>query len=456
MEKEITDKDLGQLKFFEKRKIWWKHTDELLYSSERNLDLWLQDEKHEGILDVQREAYKTYLQNVEKYIKEVPQYILEYYKWNFEEIDRVVELDEDHKKDMITAERVVNDLMSVWYLFICRDGSYGWLISCCWLPDEYLAVLLSESEPQVMSHDQLRNLHKLNDPAFGLLIHDNKKYWTTWDKLTFYDETIDILVEAEGGETEGINETQQKVYTQYLQNKDEYLKKLSEAMLPIYLGDKKEAKKIIASGQRVGVKTIIPKRLVIDKKGNFGWICYTEWNKSYIGVLLSEEEIYFMATSNLRNFEQEEKVKDKVFGYLFHEFHGWGKPEIVRFFKKDLKTLHLTIRTYDEAVNAKQRKRYKEYLQYDASFWEGIKDELLTYYLKFYDDFSSYLDIPDSLKKENVTRDKVVSILKFTKLYIDYEGRIAWLCESPTEEEDGLAFEFTDGKIKQIFQPEII
>ncbi|MBO4529123.1 MAG: hypothetical protein J5767_00630 [Paludibacteraceae bacterium] len=450
----MKDRIFGDIEFNNKGS-WKKSMDKSLYGSDVALRLLVQDENQEGILDVQREAFQTYMGNEAQYINEVPRYLLDYYKWHFEEIDKIVELEDDKQKDTIT-ESVLFRMCKVFFLFICRDGSFGWILGSSWCKEGF-AVLLSEPEPRVLlTRNEIRYLHKLSDPAFGTLIHDNKKYWTTWDKLTFYDETIDILVEAEGSETEGINETQQKVYTQYLQNKDEYLKKLSEAMLPIYLGDKKEAKKIIASGQRVGVKTIIPKRLVIDKKGNFGWICYTEWDGSYIGVLLSEEEIYFMETSELRDFEQEEKVKDKVFGYLFHEFHGWGKTEIVRFFKDDLQTLHLTIRTYDENVNDEQRKRYKEYLQYKASFWDGIKDELLTYYLKFYNEFSHYLDIPDSLKKENVTRDNVVSILTFTKLFITKKGRIAWLCESPTEEEDGLAFEFTDGKIKQIFQPEII
>lgn len=450
----MKDRIFGDIEFNNKGS-WKKSMDKSLYGSDVALRLLVQDENQEGILDVQREAFQTYMGNEAQYINEVPRYLLDYYKWHFEEIDKIVELEDDKQKDTIT-ESVLFRMCKVFFLFICRDGSFGWILGSSWCKEGF-AVLLSEPEPRVMlTRNEIRYLHKLSDPAFGTLIHDNKKYWTTWDKLTFYDETIDILVEAEGSETEGINETQQKVYTQYLQNKDEYLKKLSEAMLPIYLGDKKEAKKIIASGQRVGVKTIIPKRLVIDKKGNFGWICYTEWDGSYIGVLLSEEEIYFMETSELRDFEKEEKVKDEVFGYLFHEFHGWGKTEIVRFFKDDLQTLHLTIRTYDENVNDEQRKRYKEYLQYKASFWDGIKDELLAYYLKFYNEFSHYLDIPDSLTKENVTRDNVVSILTFTKLFITKKGRIAWLCESPTEEEDGLAFEFTDGKIKQIFQPEII
>lgn len=84
-----------------------------------------------------------------------------------------------------------------------------------------------------------------------------------------------------------------------------------------------------------------------------------------------------------------------------------------------------------------------------------MKDEMLKYYLDFYDEFEPYLDIPEELTPENVNRENVVSILTFTSLFIGISGRIAWLCESPTEE-DGLAFEFTDGKVELIFQPEII
>ena len=428
-----------------------------VYGTNRDITIEIMTDSEESSLEVQKKAYKSYLSKKEMYLTKMPQIFLNEYLYNYEDIKSRIEFSENSPllRENISEDIIVKTFAPVVILFD-KKGNYGWICKCGWTRDKTSAILLSESEPLIITPDQLRNLHTINDNSFGTLIHDGKNYWTTWDELSFYDENLNIRVEVEGSVDEGVNAAQQKVYTQYLQNKSEYLKKLSDAMLPIYLGDKKEAKKIIASGQRVGVKTIIPKHLVIDKKGNFGWICYTEWNKSYIGVLLSEEEIYFMGTSNLREFDQAEKVKDPVFGYLFHEFHGWGKPEIVRFFKKDLDTLHLTIRTYDEDVNNKQRKQYKEYLKYNASFWDGIKDELLAYYLKFYDDFSEYLDIPDSLKKENVTRDNVVSILTFTKLFIDDEGRIAWLCESPTEEEDGLAFEFTEGKIKLIYQPEII
>ena len=447
----MKDKILGELEF--DRYVWWRSMNKSMFGSDVVVELLVQDENQEGILDVQRKAYQTYLENEERYIKEVPNYLIDYYKWKFEEINKAIELEEGDQKDTIT-EKAFFEMCKVFFLFICRDGSFGWILGSSWSKED-IAVLFSEQEPRIITRNELRYLHKLKDKSFDTLIHDGEKYWTTWDKMPFYDELVNIRVEVEGSVDEGVNVAQQKAYAQYLLNKNEYLKRLSDYMLPVYLGSRSEAEKVIASGQKVGVKTILPKRLVIDKKGNYGWICYTQWDDSYVGVLLSEEKIQIMTENQLREFEKQEKVKDELFGYLFREFHGWGETEVVRFFKGEVQTLPLRIRTYDEDVNGEQKAAYAAYLKHDASFWDGIKDELLAYYLEFYDDFEEYLDIPDTLTKKNVNRDNVVSILTFTKLFIGSDARIAWLCESPTEE-DGLAFEFTDGKIKQIFQPEII
>lgn len=447
----MKDKILGELEF--DRYVWWRSMNKSMFGSDVVVELLVQDENQEGILDVQRKAYQTYLENEERYIKEVPNYLIDYYKWKFEEINKAIELEEGDQKDTIT-EKAFFEMCKVFFLFICRDGSFGWILGSSWSKED-IAVLFSEQEPRIITRNELRYLHKLKDKSFDTLIHDGEKYWTTWDKMPFYDELVNIRVEVEGSVDEGVNVAQQKAYAQYLLNKNEYLKRLSDYMLSVYLGSRSEAEKVIASGQKVGIKTILPKRLVIDKKGNYGWICYTQWDDSYVGVLLSEEKIQIMTENQLREFEKQEKVKDELFGYLFREFHGWGKTEVVRFFKGEVQTLPLRIRTYDEDVNGEQKAAYAAYLKHDASFWDGIKDELLAYYLEFYDDFEEYLDIPDTLTKKNVNRDNVVSILTFTKLFIGSDARIAWLCESPTEE-DGLAFEFTDGKIKQIFQPEII
>ena len=272
------------------------------------------------------------MKNEERYIKEIPHFLLDYYKWYFEEIEKKVKLEEDDQKDVAT-ENTIFEMCNVCQVFICRDGSFAWVFACSWNDDGF-AVLLSESEPRVITRDQLCNLHKLNDNAFGTLIHDNKKYWATWDQLLFYNELASVFVEVEGDETEGVNASQQKIFTQYLLHKSEYLKKLSDFLLPIYLGDKEEAEKMIQTKQPVVVKTVTPKRLIIDKNGNFGWICHTNWDNCYIGVLLSEKQIYVMRDYQLRELSESKILKDDVCGNLFIDDMFGCKTEIVRLFNE--------------------------------------------------------------------------------------------------------------------------
>ena len=88
MEDLINDEVLGEVEYNHKG-AWRKSLEKTLFGSDTIVKVLVQDENQEGILDVQRKAYQTYLENEEKYIREVPKYILDYYKWNYEEIDRV-------------------------------------------------------------------------------------------------------------------------------------------------------------------------------------------------------------------------------------------------------------------------------------------------------------------------------------------------------------------------------
>ncbi|MBO4806789.1 MAG: hypothetical protein J5554_12195, partial [Paludibacteraceae bacterium] len=97
------------------------------------------------------------------------------------------------------------------------------------------------------------------------------------------------------------------------------------------------------------------------------------------------------------------------------------------------------------------------YQKMRPTFWNDMKEIMLDYYKECYDEFETYLKIPENLKLENVNEDSVMSILTFTSLYIkEHKGRIAWLCDSPTDKETGLAFEFSDGEINLIGQDDII
>ena len=449
----MEDKILGEVEFNNKGS-WRKLLNKTLFGSDEPIKLLVQDENQEGILDVQRKSYQTYMENEERYIKDVPRYLLDYYRWNYEEISKVLKLEEDKQKDTIT-ENVLFRMCKVFFLFICRDGSYGWIFGSSWSKIAF-AVLLSEPEPRVLkTREELRYLHKLNDPTIGLLVHNGGKIWTGLKQHHFFGELENLEIELEGGIDEGITSAQRKAYSEYLQKEEEYFREFSKMMLTAYVGDPKKAEAMLAIGPKINVQTALPKTLYIDKKGNYGWICYTAWNKSKIGVLLSEKKIHLLQSYQLKEYDKQEKTIDEVCGLLFRGYAGWEKIEVVRL-AGSVYTMPVTIRTYDDPVSDKQRESYKKFLKLNTTQWEEIKDITLDYYLEGYDNFMEYIDIPDCLKRENVDRENVVKgLLEFTELFIKTNGRIAWLCECPTTD-DGLAFEFTNGEIDLISQIDII
>ena len=446
MEDIIKDEVVGSLRFH--NGVWGRQMDTPVLNSEGKLILVFQDNKKEGILDVQREAYNTYLQNEEKYKGIVTDYLLEYYKWNYEYIAREVDgVDENDHKDVVT-EKQLYQFMTLWYLFICRDGSFGYAFGCCWDVDNGLAVLLSELEPRVISRTQLENLHKLNDPILGLLVHDGEDAWKGLEINSFFGKKENLEIELEGGVDEGITAAQQKAYEKYLANKDVYFKDFSKMMITVYAGDEEKATDMVMSQSKIKVTvgTALPKTLFIDREGNYGWSCYTEWNDSYLGVILSEVKLDFMSVRELKTYKEKDKVIDDVLGLLFASYMGFEKTVVVRLMD-EIETFQFSIRSDSKRrINDKMRNAYKTYLELRPTFWNGIKKEMLEYYLDNYDDYKEYLEIPKHLKKGNVNEDSVMTMLTFTKLYADYNGRIGWLCESPLND-DGFSVEFTDGNI---------
>ena len=447
----MKDKILGELEF--NKYVWRRSLNKTLFGSEIDVRLLVQDNNQEGILEVQRNAYKTYLKNEERFINEIPSFLLDYYKWHFEEIARKVELEESDQRNVAT-ENTIFEMCNVCQVFICRDGSYAWVFACSWNDDGF-AVLLSESHPRVITRDQLRHLHKLNDSTLGLMVHDGGNTWIGLEQNDFFGQDEDLRIEVEGSAVEDISTEQQKAYDEYLEKKEDYFNELTQMMLGVYMGSDMKAEDMMHSGQKITVQTILPKTLYIDKEGNYGWICYTQWDDSYIGVLLSDDKLYFLSEENLRNYRNEKKVKDDVLGLLFPCYVGFENIVVVRLID-EVRTMQLTVGSDDNVLEENHRTAFNVYKAMRPTFWDEIKDVALKYYLDRYDDLKEYLNIPKSLKKENVNRDSVLNILTFTKLYINESGRIAWLCESPTAPDDGLGFDFTKGKIKCIYQYEVI
>ena len=279
MEDLIKDEIFGEVEY--NTYVWVRSMDKTLYGSDVVIRVLVQDENQEGILDVQRKAYQTYLENEERYIKEAPKYILDYYKWNYEEIDRVVELEPGDQKDIIT-EKSLFEMCKVYFLFICRDGSFGWIVGCSWSKIAF-AVLLSEQEPRILvTRNELRYLHKMNDDTFGLLTYDGENSWKGLKKHSFFGEEENLVIELEGGVEDGITEAQKKAYSDYLEKEEEHFKAFIEVLRATMV-----------------TETALPKTLYIDKEGNYGWICYIPWFDKYTGVLLSEETPLIFKNTNL-------------------------------------------------------------------------------------------------------------------------------------------------------------
>ncbi len=324
MEDIIKDEFFGELKFRENS--WCKRMNAPLYNSEENLILAVQDDNKEGILDIQREAYKTYLQNADKYKEIAVDYLLEYYKWNYEYIaSEVSGVNEKDHKDVVTETQLF-EFIELWYLFICRDGSFGYAFGCCWDVDNGLAVLLSEEEPRIISRTQLENLHKINDDTIGLLVHDGKNAWKGWKKHSLFGKNEHMEIELEGRVEDGITEVQKKAYAEYLQKEDELFRKFTEVLE--------------ASGAD---RTALPKVLYIDKEGNYGWICFALWNDKYIGVLLSEDVPSILSEKRLRNYRRRTmSLKSEDFGtsnsfskFSYCNVFIWGEETKIRADKKE-------------------------------------------------------------------------------------------------------------------------
>lgn len=430
MEDIIMDEVFGELKYLENS--WCKRMDAPLYNSDENLTLVIQDYNKEGILDIQREAYKTYLQNEEKYKEIAIDYLLDYYKWNYEYIAREVSgVNENDHKDVVTETQLF-EFMTLWYLFICRDGSYGYRFGCCWDPDNGLAVLLSEEEPRVISRTQLENLHKTNDDTIGLLVHDGKNAWKGWKKHSLFGKNEHLEIELEGSVEDGITEAQKKAYAEYLQKEDELFKKFTEMLK--------------ASGAD---RTALPKTLYIDREGNYGWICYTEWNKGYVGILLNKEQPLFMWVGDLKTAAKYQFINDKDCGMLFTDGVSADRIEIL-FYDNKVYSFAMDFQLVEGELTQEQRKTYKDFMKNKAKYWEDMKDKMLDYYLCIYDDVEANFNVPKEFEKENVTRDKVLKIVKFGRIHFYEDGGGCFIGKCPIANPDGevLGFEFTDGKIE--------
>lgn len=100
----------------------WERTDKQIFFG-RELDVRTVAEAYEGqgILDVQRNAYKKYLENVDQYIRNTPKVLLKFYLDNYDVISETVTIPDKINKENINEELIVR-LIRVKSIYFDRKG----------------------------------------------------------------------------------------------------------------------------------------------------------------------------------------------------------------------------------------------------------------------------------------------------------------------------------------------
>lgn len=277
----MDDKIWGEVEY--KTGAWIRNETIEAYGKSRDISIEIIADSQDASLEVQRKAYQSFQAHRAEYVQQMPRVFLEEYLFNYEDIESRFEFSKNSpllKKNI--NEEVIMQTVAPLVLVIDKDGNYGWLCKCGWTRDKQIAILLSEDKPRIlMKRDELRYIHKMNDDTFGLLTYDGENGWKGLKKHSFFGAEENLVIELEGGVDDEITEAQKKAYAEYLEKEDELFKRFTEVLQ--------------ASGKK---GTALPKTLYIDKEGNYGWICYAQWNKRYIGVLLSEDTLLIFKNNN--------------------------------------------------------------------------------------------------------------------------------------------------------------
>lgn len=145
------DSVFGIMKYDE----YWEKTEVLqFYEKTYQIRVIVETFENMDILDIQREAYKTYKQNLSRYIINVPNILLEYYKKNYDEIAKYNKIPESANYENVTKELVVK-LIKIKSVYFDREGRFGWLCDCGWDEENGISIILSGEKPFVAEYDYL-------------------------------------------------------------------------------------------------------------------------------------------------------------------------------------------------------------------------------------------------------------------------------------------------------------
>ncbi|MCQ2233014.1 MAG: hypothetical protein MJZ30_14315 [Paludibacteraceae bacterium] len=299
MVKTINDPVFGELKY-NKDGYWNKSIFLDIWGGEdEQLDLVVKTKNGENISDCQRNAYKSYLTDLQKIAKEVPAIILSYYKDHYEETERRWTLDSELRIENVETITLIN-LFDIKSLFIDCNGNYGWLVEFIW--NNYpISVVLSDDEIKIYEEwDVLKqNYTKVTDEAFGEMVYDYS--WKKSVKMDLYGvkgRWIDVVASADPGE--GINEAQRTAYRAYLEKAENFMDEIPNAVIAYYLENYEDIEEWNNipdqyNKQKVTKDSVMEllnfKTLYFDEEGRYGWLCGCTWDSAGLAIVLSNDKV---------------------------------------------------------------------------------------------------------------------------------------------------------------------
>lgn len=291
----INDSIFGQIEY--KDNEWIKTIDISLFGREKTMDIIVEDDNKEGILDVQRNAFVLYNENLSIYKETVPLTLLQYFLFHFEEINKVVILPKDAKKSTIKAERLFQ-MFKIMSLLFDRKGNFGWFCRFSW-EEVGLVILLSEETPRILTTNQFLDYRKLEDPVFGEMVF-NEDVWERNEQICVCGK--EVAVEISTDDCDGkISEIERNSYENYKMYEREYFNEIPSALLSYYLANYENVKEMWRIPRQYNKNNINKdnimdlidfKELYIDEEGQCAWLCECPWEEDDgIAFLLSDGHV---------------------------------------------------------------------------------------------------------------------------------------------------------------------
>ncbi|MBP5455496.1 MAG: hypothetical protein J6Y37_03285 [Paludibacteraceae bacterium] len=303
-------------------------------------------------------------------------------------------------------------------------------------------------------------MDKLNDSVFGNLEYNKKEgYWTKKDSIDIWGINgykIDLMVKCD--KDEEITEEQRKAYKSFFNNLERYQKEIPSILLDYYKDHYEDIERRWKVDEKLKIEVVdklallrrfIPKALYIDRNGNYGWLVDLIWTDNPITVVLSGDKIriYKGWTVIVMNYAL---VNDEAFGEMVYENFSWKKWVKMDINGEKGMWIPVIADAYPgESITPEQRKNYLEYKEKEKDFFDEIPNALMTYYLENYEEIESYYDIPTKYNRQNITKDSLMDLITFHRLYFNKDGkRYGWLCGCTWDTVYGLGIILSGDKIE--------